>query len=522
MAAPAYALGDRAALAQQRPFPIDTTAWPSGYGQLTPRGLAQSVAFGRSLRRRYVDPPGGTPTPPLLSSTYHHAETHVRATDVDRTLSSAAGIMMGLYGAAAGGAVPVHTVEYARDALLDGSARSHCPAFAAAADAVYDSELVAGAIGRSTGLLAALPALTGTPPREVDAMTTLQLAGLITGLRDLRVCQRAHGVAVPSAVSRWDRALEDVTARVTIAKWDVPGLGGLVGGRLLRATARRVRVGVGAAAGAAWATARSGLGGECNALGHDADESGECPRRLTLYVAHDTTVFDVRAALGLPVAVERGAYVSHVILELRTAAAGNDTALPAKAATTTTSSASSLDAYTVTVLTGVNESTTAPEGGPYCGGAATCSAAAFVDWVDAHVPANVATACGLSASAAAGEPGAASAAAADGATADAAGEQGGGGTRNEPAIDPPAAGAAAGGGGGLGGGTVGWWGAAAVATALAAFGGGVERGGAGGAEGGDGDRAPGLWPFHRSTFGRLAGDRGGGGCGGAGWRRRGL
>ncbi|GAB0496221.1 hypothetical protein MMPV_007533 [Pyropia vietnamensis] len=481
LSAPSYASGSRSALEHLRPLPIDTTQWPSGYGQLTPQGLAQCVAFGRTLRKRYVKPPNGTA--PLLSATYHHGETHVRATDVDRALTSASAIAMGLYGTTTGGGVPVHTVEYARDALLDGSSRSHCPAFASAADAVYDTELVAGAIRRSRGLLAALPALTGTPEKKVTAMTTPELVGLITGLRDLRVCQRAHGVVVPDEVSRWDRTLEDVTARVTIAKWDVPGLGGLVGGRLLRATARRVRVGVAAVAGVAWATARSGLGGECNALGHDADESGECPRRLTLYVAHDTTIFDVRAALGLPVAVERGAYVSHVIIELRAAVAGNGSAVPvgpdgrggggagdAAGAAATGSPAgtggapinASLDSYTVTVLTGVNESSTTPEGGPFCGGASTCSAADFVKWIDSHVPANVATACGLSAAAASEEPGAASAAAADG---------GGGGSGKKPTTDP-LAGAATGGGSGVGWGR----GVGVIATALAAFGGGVAVG----------------------------------------------
>lgn len=481
LSAPVFASGNRGSLGHPRPFPIDTTRWPSGYGQLTPQGLAQCVAFGRTLRERYITPPNGTA--PLLSAGYHHGETHVRATDVDRALTSASAIAMGLYGATTGGGVPVHTVEYSRDALLDGSGRSHCPAFASAADAVYCTELVDGAIRRSKGLLAALPALTGTPEKQVTAMTTPELVGLITSLRDLRVCQRAHGVVVPVEVSRWDRTLEDVTARVTIAKWDVPGLGGLVGGRLLRATARRVRVGVAAVAGVAWATARSGLGGECNALGHDADESGECPRRLTLYVAHDTTIFDVRAALGLPVAVERGAYVSHVIIELRAAVAGKGAAVPvdpdvggdggagdaAKAARTGSPTGTagalanaSLDDYTVTVLTGVNESSTAPEGGPFCGGAATCSARDFVDWIDGHVPANVATACGLSATAAAEEPGAASAAAADGG-------RGVGGEK--PTTDPLAAAA------NRGGTDAGWGrGVGAIATALAAFGGGVAVG----------------------------------------------
>jgi len=419
-------------------------------------GLAQAVAFGRTLRGRYLTPPRGET--PLLAGRFNHAATHVRATDVDRTLSSASGIMIGLYGAADGGTVPVHTVEYSRDALLDGSSRAHCPAFAAAADRVYGTELVAGAIRRSTALLVALPKLTGTPPAAVAAMTTPQLVALLTGLRDLRVCQRAHNVSVPAGVAAWDNILEDVTARVTIAKWDVPGLGGLVGGRILRATARRMRVGVGVAAGAAWATARSGLGGECNALGRDADESGECPRRLTVYVGHDTTVFDVRAALGLPVDVEGGApYMSHVILELR-AAAANGTAAAAggknyKAKLAGDSDGDgdghpSLQAYTVTVLTGSIDRPTVPEAGPFCAGASSCSVADFVAWIDGAVPSNVATACGLSEAAAAGEPGAASAAAAD------AGNGGGGGghgadgsTEGAAAL---AAGAAAGSGAGRG------------------------------------------------------------------------
>lgn len=407
--APSYVAGDRASLVGER-FPIDSSQWPVDYGQLTELGIEQTREIGRRLRERYIVSKKGKPRN-FLSRNYLHAETHVRSTDVDRTLVSAMNVMVGLYEEgneaasadthekesnrsepqATGVVVPVHTVEYARDALMDASSKAHCPTFFNAGQRMLDTPFCRGAIMRNTELLDALPALTG---RDTSRLPFSQIVDLLAALRDLRVAQRAHDVPQPKNVTRFDAALDDIVARVSIAKWDVSGLGGLVGGRLLRAIGSRMVAMTGLLRGDPDVVLRSRE--ECNAKGSDSDEGGACPRKLVVYVGHDTTIFDVRSAVGLH-AVDSGEegggvapYASHLIFELRR---------KKRKKRKKSSHAADVDAsdyqYTVTALAGSHSSPTATVAGPFCGGKASCSIDAFLTYVRARVPPDVDAACGV-------------------------------------------------------------------------------------------------------------------------------
>lgn len=393
--APAFAAGDRHSMVG-KPFAIDYGHWPVDYGQLTEFGMHQMREFGRKLRERYIVSKTGT-SRGFLSHVYEHAETHVRSTDVDRTLVSAMNAMIGLYEESDKSSskgklqtrvvVPVHTVEYKNDALMDGSAKRHCPRFFNAGKEMLQTGFCRGAIMRNTALLDALPSLTGW---DTSNASFEQLVQIIAGLRDLRVCQRAHNISQPMNVTQFDRDLDDIVARISIAKWDVPGLGVLVGGRLLRAVSNRMVAMTKLVHGDKEISMKSR--DECNAKGRDSDEDGSCPRKLVVYTGHDTTIFDVRSALGLHAVVggnDGGVapYGSHVIFELRRGDSSSGE-----------SSKSGVEDdlnYNVTVLHGSHSRQTEEIGGPFCGGQSTCSLKSFLSYVDERVPDDVDEACGV-------------------------------------------------------------------------------------------------------------------------------
>jgi len=382
--APAFAEGSR--LKYETVFAIDKGDWPVDYGQLTPLGVQQAYNLGSRFNARYVT---GLDSNKLLSATYDHIQTHARATDVDRTLTTAMAVLAGIYPARASnltnnGAVnnsspvsqqlvPVHTVEYALDSLLDGSAKAHCPVFNSASKIQKkNNKRLKYLLYSNTAFLKALPALSGISLSALDHMGTKKLVSLTTSLRDLRVCQRAHNVSQPKNVTHFDSFLEEFTAAVVHAKWIESGLGSIVGGRLLRAVARRLELVRQLELGEEWVVDR--LHDECNAKGQDSDESGECPRRFVLYVGHDTTLFDTRAALGLSVTQPAVApYTAHLVFELRRSDSGD---------------------FSVQILSGDYERETVPVSGPFCNHDSSCSLSNFITWVRHTVPKNVDKACG--------------------------------------------------------------------------------------------------------------------------------
>lgn len=383
--APSFAAGDRDSLVG-RSFPIDDVPWSVDYGQLSEIGMQQSRDIGARLRQRYVISPKGQDRG-FISADYKHAETHVRAADVDRTLVSAMNAMLGLYGGGEERAeVPVHTVEYARDKLMDGSAKKHCPRFYDMGMRMLGTEFCRGAIMRSTELLKALPRLTGY---SVEGMSFPRLVDLIASLRDLRVAQRAHGVEKGENVTMFDDTLDDIVARVSIAKWDMSGLGGLVGGRLLRAIGRRMQSVVELVSGGEDVLSHSRE--ECNANGSDSDEDGGCPRKLVFYVGHDTTIFDIRAALGIPAVVSSvegsggvASFAAHVIFELRR---------EKNKKKSRKMKGTSDEVYTVQVLTGSYLTETHEVAGPFCGGKKKCGLISFLEYIQNRIPTDIDAAC---------------------------------------------------------------------------------------------------------------------------------
>ncbi|KAH7693122.1 esophageal gland cell secretory protein 21, partial [Aphelenchoides avenae] len=104
--------------------PHRESAWPQGWGQLTPTGMQQHLWLGQKLAQKYVHSLG------FLSGSYRSDEVYVRSTDVNRTLISAMSNFIGFYGRAAKNGtdypndpswpayyvpIPVHTVDYDLD-----------------------------------------------------------------------------------------------------------------------------------------------------------------------------------------------------------------------------------------------------------------------------------------------------------------------------------------------------------------------------------------------------------------------
>eukprot|EP00188_Purpureofilum_apyrenoidigerum_P006101 Plantae.Rhodophyta-Purpureofilum_apyrenoidigerum.ctg8871.p1 GENE.Plantae.Rhodophyta-Purpureofilum_apyrenoidigerum.ctg8871~~Plantae.Rhodophyta-Purpureofilum_apyrenoidigerum.ctg8871.p1 ORF type:complete len:545 (+),score=66.42 Plantae.Rhodophyta-Purpureofilum_apyrenoidigerum.ctg8871:138-1637(+) len=370
--APAYAAGDRQSYNAK--FPIDNQRWPVDYGQLTGLGMKQTKNFGQELRQRYVE------DYKLLQSGYDHFETHARSTDVDRTLVSAMGVMAGLYpggssvqnGAKGTVPVPVHTVPFAGDALMDGSAKAHCPLFNFQAARALRSDGIRDKILEHKQLIDALPRMANVTSDDIEGYSNKKLVRLVTSLRDLRVCQRAHNMTQPHEVSHFDDVLEELTDFITNVKWKQNSNGSLVGGRLLRAIANRMSVAVAVHEGQQWALNK--LHEECNVKGSDSDEDGGCPRKLALYCGHDTTIFDLRSALGVNITVPGIVpYLSNLVFEL-TAGPGTNN-------------------YTIAVFHGSYLGNFNSLAGPFCNGDSSCSLDKFHEFVNSSLPENIDIAC---------------------------------------------------------------------------------------------------------------------------------
>ncbi|KAI1727489.1 histidine phosphatase superfamily (branch 2) domain-containing protein [Ditylenchus destructor] len=108
--------------------------WEQGWGQLTPRGMAQHVTLGKKLRERYIK------ELKFINGTYKNPEIYVRSTDVNRTLTSAISNLIGFYGEGARKGtdypdiaewpstyipIAVHTVENYNDHI--GNPDAVCP-----------------------------------------------------------------------------------------------------------------------------------------------------------------------------------------------------------------------------------------------------------------------------------------------------------------------------------------------------------------------------------------------------------
>ncbi|XP_071746219.1 prostatic acid phosphatase [Lepeophtheirus salmonis] len=101
--------------------------WPTGPGQLTPRGMKMQYELGQYLRKRYDG---------FLNATYSKEDIFIRSTDFDRTLMSALSNLAGLYPPEGSQIwnpnllwqpIPVHTVPGIHDIIL--GSQFECPKF---------------------------------------------------------------------------------------------------------------------------------------------------------------------------------------------------------------------------------------------------------------------------------------------------------------------------------------------------------------------------------------------------------
>ncbi|KAL6053643.1 hypothetical protein STEG23_018876 [Scotinomys teguina] len=260
--------GDRAPLAS---YPTDphkeaaSTLWPRGLGQLTKEGIRQQLELGRFLRRRYKA---------FLSPEYRREEVYIRSTDFDRTLESAQANLAGLFPEAAPGSpeadwkpIPVHTVPVSEDKLLRFPMRS-CPRYhellRESTEAADYQEALKGwtdfltRLGNFTGL-----SLVGEPLRRAWKVL------------DTLICQRAHGLTLPS----W--ASPDVLRTLS------------------QISALDIRAHVGPPRAAEKAQLTGGILLDAILSNFSRAQSLGLPLKMVMYSAHDSTLLALQGALGL-------------------------------------------------------------------------------------------------------------------------------------------------------------------------------------------------------------------------------
>ncbi|KAF7474578.1 testicular acid phosphatase [Marmota monax] len=260
--------GDRAPLAS---YPTDphkeavSALWPRGLGQLTREGVRQQLELGHFLRRRYKS---------FLSPQYRREEVYIRSTDFDRTLESAQANLAGLFPEAAPGSpeadwrpIPVHTVPVAEDKLLRFPMRS-CPRYHELLRESTEAAEYQEALEGWTDFLTRLSNFTG-----------LTLVGeplhRAWKVLDTLICQRAHGLPLPS--------------------WASPDV--------LRTLAQISALDIGAHVGPPRAAEKAQLTGgillDAILSNFSRVQRLGLPLKMVMYSAHDSTLLALLGALGL-------------------------------------------------------------------------------------------------------------------------------------------------------------------------------------------------------------------------------
>jgi len=169
------------------PTDANTDAWlKQGLGQLTNKGKRMQYELGQFLRVRYGH---------FLHARYHRNYTHVRSSDVDRTLMSAQANLAGLYPPQKGDVwnpnllwqpIPVHTKPWNEDLLLNFL--TACERYA------FEMERVL-MLPENEQLLASFGALAGYVSkqcgRKIADLESLSL------LYDLFLVERGHNMTLP-------------------------------------------------------------------------------------------------------------------------------------------------------------------------------------------------------------------------------------------------------------------------------------------------------------------------------------
>ncbi|XP_040834270.1 testicular acid phosphatase [Ochotona curzoniae] len=260
--------GDRAPLASYPTDPhkdVVSALWPRGLGQLTGEGVRQQLELGRFLRRRYKA---------FLSPEFRRDEVYVRSTDFDRTLESAQANLAGLFPEAAPGRaeadwrpIPVHTVPVGEDKLLRFPMRS-CPRYHELLRESTEAPEYQEALEGWTDFLARLEnftglALVGEPLRRAWKVL------------DTLICQRAHGLQLPS--------------------WASP--------HVLRTLAQISALDIGAHVGPPKAAEKAQLSGgillDAILANFSRAQRLGLPLKMVMYSAHDSTLLALQGALGL-------------------------------------------------------------------------------------------------------------------------------------------------------------------------------------------------------------------------------
>ncbi|XP_058386717.1 testicular acid phosphatase [Diceros bicornis minor] len=260
--------GDRAPLVS---YPTDphkgaiSTLWPRGLGQLTTEGVRQQLELGRFLRSRYEN---------FLSPEYRREEVYIRSTDFDRTLESAQANLAGLFPEAAPGRpesawrpIPVHTVPTSEDKLLRFPMRS-CPRYHELLREATEAAEYQMALEGWTDFLTRLENFTG-----------LSLVGeplrRAWKVLDTLICQRAHGLPLPS--------------------WASPDV--------LQTLARISALDIGAHVGPPRAAEKAQLTGgillDAILANFSRVQRLGLPLKMVMYSAHDSTLLALQGALGL-------------------------------------------------------------------------------------------------------------------------------------------------------------------------------------------------------------------------------
>ncbi|XP_055993091.1 testicular acid phosphatase [Sorex fumeus] len=260
--------GDRAPLAS---YPTDphkdslSRLWPRGLGQLTREGVQQQLELGRFLRRRYKG---------FLSPQFRREEVYVRSTDFDRTLESAQANLAGLFPEAGPGRpeaawrpIPVHTVPVSEDKLLRFPTRN-CPRYRELLREATEATEYQTALEGWTGFLNRLENFTGLSLVGEPLRKTWKLL-------DTLICQRAHGLSLPS----W-------------ASLDV-----------MRTLARISALDIGAHVGPPRAAEKAQLSGgillDAILSNFSRTQRLALPLKMVIYSAHDSTLLALQGALGL-------------------------------------------------------------------------------------------------------------------------------------------------------------------------------------------------------------------------------
>ncbi|XP_004625075.1 prostatic acid phosphatase [Octodon degus] len=181
--------GDRSPIETFPNDPIEESAWPDGFGQLTQRGMKQHYELGAYLRKRYGK---------FLNESYKHEQVYIRSTDVDRTLMSAMVNLAALFPPLGTSMwnpkllwqpIPVHTVAVSEDRLLYLPFRN-CPRFQELQSETLKSEEFQKRIQPYKDFMKTLPTLSGFQGQD--------LFGIWSKVYDPLYCEGIHNFTLPS------------------------------------------------------------------------------------------------------------------------------------------------------------------------------------------------------------------------------------------------------------------------------------------------------------------------------------